>query len=51
MYSIEQRDEQLKGTKAKITYEMQFDRASQHLVKVLLRVEGVTGPEVVSRRY
>ena len=47
MYSIEQRDEQLRGTKAKITYELQFDRASQHLVKVLLRVEGVTGPEVV----
>lgn len=47
MYSIEQRDEQLVGTRAKITYEISFDRAAQHLVSVLMRIEDVTSPEVV----
>jgi len=48
MYSIEQRDEQLRGTQAKITYELSFDRAAQHLVTVLIRVEGISTPEVVA---
>lgn len=47
MYSIEQRDEQLRGTQAKITYELSFERASQHIVNVRMRIEGVTSPEVV----
>ncbi len=47
MYSIEQRDDQLVGTTAAITYELSFDRAPQHLVKVVMRIEGVTSPEVV----
>lgn len=47
MYSIEQRDEQLRGTAALITYTLGFSRASQHLISVLMRVEKVTGPNVV----
>lgn len=46
-YSIEQRDEQLRGTQAKITYELSFERASQHIVNVRMRIEGITSPEVV----
>ncbi len=46
MYSIEQRDEQLRGTTAAITYTLAFDRAAQHLVHVRMRVDNVTGDSV-----
>ena len=42
-YSIEQRDEQLTGTSANITYTLSFDRAPQHLVQVTMRVDKVEG--------
>jgi len=45
-YSIEQRDEQLVGTTANITYVLDFDRAPQHLVRVTLRVSAVTTEHV-----
>jgi len=47
MFSIEQRDEQLVGTNAAITYYVGFDRAPQHLVTVRMRIESVSGRHVV----
>ncbi|MBK6291652.1 MAG: M61 family metallopeptidase [Candidatus Kapabacteria bacterium] len=46
MYSIEQRDEQLRGTTAAITYTLGFDRAAQHLITVRMRIDSVTGSSV-----
>ena len=40
-YMIEQTDEQVKGTKANINYELSFDRAPQHLVDVKMRVDAI----------
>ena len=45
-YSIEQRDDQLTGTTSDIQYELSFDRASQHLVQVTMRVQKVQGDTV-----
>lgn len=45
-YSIEQRDSQLVNTTAAIRYELSFDRAPQHLVRVRMRVERVAGDSV-----
>lgn len=39
MYSIEQRDEQLIGTTARIRYHCFFDRAAEHLLKVRMEVD------------
>lgn len=47
MYAIEQRDEQLLGTTAAITYHLGFHRASQHIVNVRMRIDNVTGDSVV----
>lgn len=47
-YQIEQRDEQLRGTTARITYDLHFDRASQHLVRVVMTVSDVTGATVTA---
>ncbi len=44
MYSIEQRDDQLLGSEADIVYDLYFDRATQHLLRVLMTVKKVTGP-------
>lgn len=46
-FSIEQRDEQLIGTTADIQYELSFDRAPQHLVRVTMRVRKVTGEAII----
>ncbi len=46
MYTIEQRDDQLVGTKAAITYTVSFERAPQHLVSVRMRVEGVNANQL-----
>lgn len=46
MYSIEQRDEQLRGTTSAITYTLGFDRAAQHLITVRMRIDSVTGSSV-----
>jgi predicted metalloprotease with PDZ domain len=46
-YSIEQRDEQLLNTSANILYTLGFERAPQHLVSVTMRVQAITGPDVV----
>jgi len=40
-FVIEQRDEQLAGSTANITYEVSFNRAPQHLVEVLMRVSAI----------
>ncbi|MCX6141084.1 MAG: PDZ domain-containing protein [Candidatus Kapabacteria bacterium] len=48
MYSIEQRDEQIRGTSAAITYTLGFARAPQHLVAVHMHVERVSGPTLVA---
>lgn len=47
-YHIEQRDEQLLGTTAKITYDLHFDRAPQHLVHVVMTVFGVSEATVTA---
>ncbi len=47
-YHIEQRDEQLLGTTAKITYDLHFDRAPQHLVHVVMTVSGVSEATVTA---
>ncbi|MGA0834418.1 MAG: M61 family peptidase, partial [Candidatus Kapaibacteriota bacterium] len=47
-YQIEQRDEQLRGTTARIMYDLHFDRASQHLVRVVMTVSDVTGATVTA---
>jgi len=39
MYSIEQRDDQLIGTSAKIRYHLRFGRAAQHLLEVEMEVD------------
>ena len=46
-YSIEQRDEQLFGTDANIVYELEFDRAPQHLVRVRMKVKAVSSDNIV----
>ena len=46
MYSIEQRDADLRGTTSAITYTLNFDRAPQHLVHVRMRVDRVAGDAV-----
>ncbi len=46
MYSIEQRDADLRNTTSAITYTLSFDRAPQHLVHVRMRVDRVTGDTV-----
>lgn len=46
MYSIEQRDADLRNTTAAITYTLNFDRAPQHLVHVRMRVDRVAGDSV-----
>lgn len=46
MYSIEQRDADLRNTTAAITYTLNFDRAPQHLVHVRMRVDRVVGDSV-----
>ena len=46
MYSIEQRDSDLRNTTSGITYTLSFDRAPQHLVHVRMRVDRVTGDAV-----
>lgn len=46
MYSIEQRDEQLRGTTAAITYTLGFDRAAQHLISVRMRIDNVSGDAI-----
>ena len=46
MYSIEQRDADLRGTTSAITYTLSFDRAPQHLVHVRMRVDRVAGDAV-----
>lgn len=38
-YTIEQRDDQIWGTSAAITYTMRFARAARHLVDVTMRIE------------
>ncbi len=39
MYSIEQRDEQLLGTTARIRYHFHFEHAHQHVVRVVMEVD------------
>jgi predicted metalloprotease with PDZ domain len=39
MYSIEQRDEQLVGTRAAIRYHCYFDRAAEHLLRVRMEID------------
>ncbi|MCS7302197.1 MAG: PDZ domain-containing protein [Candidatus Kapabacteria bacterium] len=39
MYTIEQRDEQLLGTQAKIRYHCFFDRAAEHLLRVRMEID------------
>lgn len=46
MYSIEQRDADMRNTTSAITYTLSFDRAPQHLVHVRMRVDRVTGDSV-----
>lgn len=46
MYSIEQRDADLRNTTAAITYTLSFDRAPQHLVHVRMRVDRVASDSV-----
>lgn len=47
-YTIEQRDEQVRGTTANISYHLYFDRAPQHLVRVVMQVTNVTGSELTA---
>lgn len=47
-YVIEQRDEQLRDTTSKITYELGFDRAPQHLVTVRMRVSGIAASSITA---
>ena len=42
-YQVEQRDADILGTSANITYTVHFDRAPQHLVRVVMRIEKVEG--------
>lgn len=44
-YSIEQRDTQLKGSKAPIRYHLYFDLAAQHLARVEMEVDAVLANE------
>ena len=45
-YPVEQRDADLLGSKANITYTVHFDRAPQHLVRVVMRVDNVVGDSI-----
>lgn len=39
MYSIEQRDEQVRHTSASIRYHLYFDEAARHLVRVVMEID------------
>lgn len=43
MYSIEQRDEELLGTTARIRYHCFFDRAAEHLLRVRMEIDHEAG--------
>lgn len=45
-YNIEQRDEQLLGSRANITYTLEFDRAAQHIIRVRMHIANVTSEEI-----
>ncbi|MBI2794995.1 MAG: PDZ domain-containing protein [Ignavibacteria bacterium] len=45
-YNIEQRDEQLIGSYAAITYTLEFDRAPQHIVRVRMTISNVNSEEI-----
>lgn len=45
-YNIEQRDEQLIGSRADITYTLEFDRAPQHIVRVRMMITNVNSDEI-----
>lgn len=45
-YSIEQRDEQILGSRADITYEVSFERAPQHLVTVRMLIGKVSDSSI-----
>lgn len=47
MYSIEQRDEQLVGTRAAIRYHCYFDRAAEHLLRIRMEVDLQAGEDAV----
>ncbi len=47
MYSIEQRDDQLLGGTAAISYHIGFERAAQHIVSVRMRIDNVLGESLV----
>ena len=45
-YSIEQSDEQVKGTSAAIRYRLSFPNASQHLLSITMEID-TDQPEIV----
>lgn len=45
-YQVEQVDKDLFGSTANITYTVYFDRAPQHLIRVVARISNVTGAEL-----
>lgn len=45
-YQIEQRDEQVRNSQANIRYDVYFDRAPQHLLRVVMTVSAVSTPTV-----
>src|SRR5512135_3367832 len=44
-YSIEQRDAQVKGTRAAIRYRLSFAHAAQHLVDVVMEIDAALPSE------